>query len=441
MPPDPAGAGKPPAPNSRQAPPAPAHPAAEALAITHIASAGDGAGQRGGVPAFVPFTLPGETVTARFGTGARGQLVAIAAPSPDRVAPPCPAFGRCGGCALQHWADAPYAAWKTDIVRRALARAGYPDAPLAPLRRTPPEARRRMEFAARRTAAGLDLGLHEAFSSHIVPLALCPVLHPALAALFPPLRAVLLQLTGLRRGADIAANLTDSGPDLLIRADSPATAQDRARLAAFAAAQGVARISWAVGSGPPETAALAAPPRLRFAGTEIEPPPGAFLQASAEGEDAIVAAVLAGLPPRLTGRARIVELFAGIGTLSFPLARHARVQAYEGDPAAAAALRRATTGTRVETHHRDLARQPLQPKDLAGAAAIVLDPPYAGAGPQMAPLAASRVPRIIMVSCNPMALAKDAALLKSAGYTLVAATPIDQFLWSAQIEAVAVFAA
>ena len=152
-----------------------------------------------------------------------------------------------------------------------------------------------------------------------------------------------------------------------------------------------------------------------------------------------MAAVLAGLPRKLTGKSRAIELFAGCGTLSFPLAAHLRVLAYEGEAAAAAAVRRAQAGSRVEMTQRDLARQPLSAKEFSGAALVVLDPPYGGAAAQMPPIAASGVKQVIYVSCNPGALTKDAAVLVNAGYALQAATPIDQFLWSAQVESVAVF--
>jgi len=427
---------KPPAPGTQHAA---QHPDFE-LSINHVAAGGDGAGVLAdGQTAFVPYCLPGETVRATPLGQSRCRLDSVQTPSRDRVVPPCPYFGTCGGCALQHWADAPYAAWKQDMVRRALDRAGYPDAVLGPLRRTPPAARRRMEFAARRGPAGMELGLHAPHTLTLVPIESCTVLHPVLEALLAPLRAVLGAMGGIRRGADIAANLLDNGVDLLIRADAEAGATDRVKLAAFAAAAGVSRVTWAVGQGVPETAALVRPPVISFAGMAVTPPPGAFLQASAEGEAAIVDAVLAGLPTKMTSKSRIVELYAGVGTLSFPLSGRAKVQAYEGDAPAAAALRKAAGGTRVEAITRDLARQPVQAKELAGAACVVLDPPFGGAGPQMVTLATARVPVIVMVSCNPVALARDAALLRGAGYRLTAVTPIDQFLWSAQIEAVCVF--
>jgi 23S rRNA (uracil1939-C5)-methyltransferase len=265
------------------------------------------------------------------------------------------------------------------------------------------------------------------------------VLHPALGCLLDPLRALLRTLDAMRAQCDVIANMYESGADLLLRLDAAPNALDRTKLAAFAQRNGIARIACAIGPGTPEVAALLRTPKIRFANVEVAPPPGAFLQASAEGEAAIVAAVLAGLPRRLRPRARIIELFAGTGTLTFPLAAHARVLAYEGHADSAAALRRAAGGTRAEATHRDLVRQPLQPAEFAGAAAIVLDPPFAGATAQMSPLAAGNVAAVIYVSCNPAALARDGATLRHAGYCLVSATPIDQFLWSAQVEAVCAF--
>ena len=233
-------------------------------------------------------------------------------------------------------------------------------------------------------------------------------------------------------------NLLDAGPDLLLRTDGVPTAANRVRLAALAEAQGVPRISWTRGNDPPEPACQLRPATTRFGTVQTVPPPGAFLQASLEGEAAITAAVLAGLPERLPAKARIVELFAGAGTLTHALAERARVHAYEGDGPALAALHRAGN-PRVTAVARDLVRQPLTAAEMKDAAAVVLDPPYAGAAPQMPALAASGVPAVVYVSCNPAALARDARVLVQAGYEAADATPIDQFLWSAQVEGVVAF--
>ena len=411
------------------------------LTITHIGADGDGVAQLpDGKPVYLPYTLPGETVVPGSLTG-RGQgwtaSTTLRTPSPERQPPPCPHFGTCGGCTLQHWKDAPYAAWKSARLQTALARAGFGDASLSPLARTPPADRRRVDLALARDGNTLRVGLHRHRGRDVVDLHTCLVLDPRLVALIGALRRHLPSVTALRRTGSAIANLLDTGIDLLLRTDGPLTPGDRAKLAALAPE--VCRVAWSQGAEPPEVASQADPARLILAGALVCPPPGAFLQASRHGEAAVTAAVVAGLPERMPPRAHVIELFAGCGSLTFALASQARVSAYEGEAGAVAALRRAIAGRPIAAHQRDLARQPLSTKELAGAAAVVLDPPFAGAAAQMPSLATSAVPCVIYVSCNPAALARDARMLHLAGYQLSHATPIDQFLWSAAVESVCVF--
>jgi 23S rRNA (uracil1939-C5)-methyltransferase len=391
---------------------------------------------------YLPFVLPGELVRTdaltRRGEGWAGSASVIEA-SPERQAAPCPHFGVCGGCTLQHWQDAPYAAWKIGQLRAALARAGFADVPIAPLGRTPPGDRRRVDLALSRDEGRVLVGLHRRRDTAVTDLQTCLVLAPPLVALLSVLRRVLPGVAGLRRTGSAVVNLLDSGIDLLLRTDGTLSATDRVKLTGLAEDVGACRVSWALNAGPPEPACTLHKAETMLAGALVAPPPGAFLQASAAGESAITAAVLAGLPERMATRARIVELFAGCGTLTFALAERARVTAYEGDKAAAEALRRAVMGRRVEAVARDLARQPLSAKELAGVAVVVLDPPFPGAAAQMPGIAASGVERVIYVSCNPAALARDARTLRDAGYAVVSATPVDQFLWSAQVESVVAF--
>jgi 23S rRNA (uracil1939-C5)-methyltransferase len=365
----------------------------------------------------------------------------ILEPSPDRIAPPCPHFGPCGGCALQHWRDEAYAAWKADLLGNALRRIGSPSA-IGPLARTPPGGRRRADFAVRREGGTVRVGFNAARTHDVVDVWTCPVLAPALAALIAPLRSVLKGISGLRREGSAIVNLLASGPDILLRGEAPLTTADRTALTAFAEKFAIPRISWAIGRQP-ETACQLRASATDLSGVTVSPAPGAFLQASAEGEAAIVAAVLAGIPAKLTRRACIADLYSGVGTLSFPLAQHARVDAFEGDASAVASLRQACGAAglagRVTATVRDLARQPLSAKELAHYAAVVLDPPFVGAAAQMRELAGSKVATIIYVSCNPAALARDGVVLSEAGYRVESATPIDQFLWSARLESVVVF--
>jgi 23S rRNA (uracil1939-C5)-methyltransferase len=262
-------------------------------------------------------------------------------------------------------------------------------------------------------------------------------------ALIDPLRTLLRGQKSIRRDASVMINLLDSGPDMLLRTDALLTLDDRTALTRFATAHGLPRISQQRGSDTPETIGLLRPPVTALSGTTVRPPPGVFLQATAEGERAIIEAVLNGLPEKRTGKTRIAELYAGCGTLTFALAGQVRVSAFEGDAATVAALQQAINQSgqagRIEATHRDLARQPLSAKELAAFAAVVLDPPHNGAAAQIAQIAAAGTRTVIYVSCNPATLSRDAATLRTAGYTLAAATAIDQFLWSARLESVTVF--
>jgi 23S rRNA (uracil1939-C5)-methyltransferase len=361
-------------------------------------------------------------------------------PGAARIEPPCPHFGACGGCILQHWRDDAYLAWKTGLLRTALRRAGFADAAISEPARTRPGERRRMDLAVRRASGRIVLGLHRLRSAEVVGLVECHVLHPTLVALIVPLRALLARLHAIRRKGSVIANLLNSGADVLLRTDAALNIEDRIALTEFARKHGLPRIAWARGDDEPEPVAVLHPPTTTLSSIRITPPPGAFLQASTSGEAAIVAAVVDALP----AKGRIAELFAGCGSITFALAAHARVvSAWDGNKASVSALREAANQAglsgRVAVTQRDLARQPLQPKELSRFAAIVLDPPFAGATAQVAQIAAAKVPVVIYVSCNPATLAHDARLLAQIGYRLIAATPIDQFLWSARLESVCVF--
>lgn len=416
--------------------------------ISRIGSDGDGVGTSDdGRTIYVPFTLPGDHVQARadrpLGRGWLATASGWIGHGPNRTEPPCPHFSACGGCTLQHWATDAYLDWKSGLLSAALTRAGFDDPTIAPIVPSAPGTRRRMDLAILRHHPNPILGLHRLRSAEVVDLSTCVVLHPTLVALMPALRDLLAGLSARWRRASVIVNLLDSGPDLLLRADCEPMAEDRSRLAAFARSHGLPRIAWGTASAPTEPVAQLRPVATTLSGVIVAPPPGAFLQATAAGEDAIVAAVIAGLPATQPSRTRIAECHAGCGTLTFALSRHAHVHAWEGDAEAVAALTQAANQAglagRVRAERRDLVRQPLQPRELAGFSTVVLDPPHAGAAEQMTPIAASDVGTVIYVSCNPAALARDATILRSAGFQLVRATPIDQFLWSARLESVCVF--
>ena len=428
--------------------PAPPGDVVDAFEATVVRIGADGdaiAAMQDGTPLYMQAALPDERVlvrpTIRRGEGWAADLVSVEAPSADRVAAACRHFGTCGGCTLQHWRAEPYRDWKIGLLEAALRRAGFADPTIAPMRSGGPGQRRRLDLAVRRGQGALRLGLHPARSSDIVALTECPITDPRLTRLLAPLRTVLSGLKTVRREASVVLNLLDAGPDLLLRSDADLPLEDRLALTDFARIHDLPRISWARGNDTPEPVCVLRPPSTAMEGIEVQPPPGAFLQATREGERAIVGCVTDAL--RGLGRGRIGELYAGCGTITFALAAIAPVLAWEGDGPASGALRaaanRAGLAGRVTVTQRDLARQPLTPKDLSGLSAMVMDPPFNGTGPQMQSVAVAKIPVLVYISCNPAVLAREAAMLHAAGYWLDVATPVDQFLWSSRLETVCVF--
>lgn len=398
------------------------------LTIERLGHLGDGLAS--GV--FVPGALPGEVVE---GTpeGDRLRDVRIVTPSPDRVKPPCAHARACGGCAMQHGADPLVARWKEGIVATALRQQGV-EAEVLPVLTSPPRSRRRATFHGRRTKGGSLIGFHARASATLIPTPDCLLVTPALRAVLPAL-AALTEAGGSRSGElALTVTETETGPDVAVTGGKPADAALRAALAGVAETHGLARLTW---DG--ETVALRTPPRVTFGPARVDLPPGAFLQATREGEAVLVAAVTAAV----AGAGRIADLFSGCGTFALPLARRAEVHAVEGEAAMAAALDAAARRTeglkRVTAETRDLFRRPLEPDELARFDAVVIDPPRAGAEAQVARIAASRVAVVAMVSCNPATFARDARTLVSAGYRLGPVQPVDQFRWSPHVELAAVF--
>jgi len=393
------------------------------ITIRKLGANGDGVADG---PLYVAGTLPGEQVRATRTGKERAQLVEILATSPDRIAAPCPLFGRCGGCSLQHLSDAAYVAWKSDLLRAALASRGFDIAPL-PMLRIAPGTRRRAELAARRTGDGLLLGFHAPASDAIADMTACHVLEPSIVALLPKLRALLDDLLRGNEALDLHLTRADNGFDLLLTGRT-LDARKRLAFADFAAANGIVRTTWRSEPGAvAEIVALHENPHVTFGTVQVVPPPGAFLQAARPAELAIAAEISVAV-----GRAkRTVDLFAGLGTFGFPLT--GRVHAVEGDFAAVAAMQDAARASfragRFTAEARDL-----EPFDAA-----IFDPPREGAAEQARWLAQSDVPTIVAVSCNPTTFARDARILADGGYTLTRVVPVDQFLWTSHLELVAVF--
>lgn len=409
------------------------------LTVSEIGAQGDGIAQHGAAEIFVPYTLPGDRVVARRIGPHHAVPESWTVRAEAHHAPPCVHFTACGGCALQHLDDDAYADWKWRQIDTALARRGLTADRIAPMARTAPGERRRADFAVMHNGGQIEIGFHAYKSRALVDMQACAVLDPRVVAILPALRGLARVLVPDRRAADLLVTYTESGLDLLIGRVPALDRAQREAVSAYAAANDIARVAWRQASETPEIIIQRRVPQVTFAGVAVDLPPGAFLQASKTGENAIVAAVANGV-----GNAkRVADLYAGCGTLTFPLARGARVRAVEGakdlSDALGAAARRSGRASRVTVETRDLARRPLLANELADFDAVVFDPPRDGALAQTEEIARSHVKIVVGVSCNPATFARDARVLVDAGYHLTEITPVDQFLWSPHLELVALF--
>ena len=380
-------------------------------------------------PVFVPFALPGEAIRL----AGDGSLDAIITASPDRVTPFCPAFGRCGGCAMQHMHRDAYGQWKRDMVQRALDREGFA-VDVAPTMIAHGEGRRRAIIHVRFGPKGPVAGFMMSKSHNLQALDACPILVPALRDAFAVARAVAQPLSGRNKPLDVQITATQSGLDVDIRGHGPPDPGERLRLSAVATQLDLARLSVHR-----DIVVERRPPLIDIGGTPVILPPRAFLQATGEAED-----VLGTLVQEALGKAKAVaDLFCGVGPFALRLAHKARVYAADDGKESIAALERVVRGRQglkpITTETRDLFRRPLLAQELAAFDAVVMDPPRAGAEAQTRQIAASKLKQVISVSCDLQSFIRDGLILREAGFVLESLTPVDQFAWSRHIELVGVF--
>jgi 23S rRNA (uracil1939-C5)-methyltransferase len=384
--------------------------------IVRIAARGDGVTPSG---RHVPFGVPGDILLDS------GELE----PGPHHQAPPCRHFPECGGCQLQHVDDDAYRGYLVSRIATALDQQEL-SAEVREPHLSPPRSRRRASLRALRAGQSAVIGFNAARSHRVVDMRENYILRPELLALIDPLRRLLTALLEPKRTAEVHLTLADQGVDLLLKgveADGLAAAE---ALTAFCDDHRLARLSLDRGLGA-ETVFEPEPATVTLSGTPVALPVGAFLQATEDGEAALVKAVR-----EAVGSANpVADLFAGLGT--FALALEGPVYAAEASRDAGLALKRAAP--RIAVDHRDLYRRPLDAAELARFAAVVLDPPRAGAAEQVAALAVSSVARVVYVSCNPATFARDAKALADGGFRLDWVWPVGQFRWSTHIEVAAAF--
>jgi 23S rRNA (uracil1939-C5)-methyltransferase len=408
----------------------------ERLVIARLGSRGEGVADTAAGAVYVPYALPGETAEVEPwpGHADRRHLAKLDVASPERIAPICPHFGVCGGCALQHLASTRYRDWKRGLVVTALARAGL-DAPVGDLIDAHGHGRRRAVFHARRSARDvLEVGFAALKAHHVVAIDRCPILAPALSGAIAAAWDIAEVLASVCKPLDIQITATDTGLDVDVRGSGPLTAADTTALAHVAERQNLARLT-----RHGEIVAQRTPSMLGVGRALVMLPPGAFLQATNAGET-ILAQLVA---TQCEGAKTVADLFCGIGPFALRLAERAQVTAVDSDKDAVDALRRAAAATPglkpVAAQQRDLFRRPLMPRELDRLDAVVFDPPRQGAEAQARALAASAVSTVVAVSCNPVTFARDARILVDGGYRIMHIVPVDQFLFSAHVEVVGAF--
>lgn len=401
----------------------------------------------------------GVTASGRFAWGASPGDLLLADGTlqwgPHHVEPACRHFGQCGGCQLQQLDEKTLADFVEKRVANASASQELGAELIAPPHLSPPGTRRRASLRAESSGGRIVIGFREAKSHRLVELAECPVLAPELVSILAPLRKLLITLGhsgGKAKGrkgkpggkhamprmaADIELALVEQGVDLGIKGLTVEGLQASEAMLDFARAHGLARLTLDQGYGP-ETLWEPEPATVLLGGISVGFPPGAFLQATLDGEQALVAAAR----EWLAGCATVADLFAGLGTFAFALAGlQTKVLAVEAARDAHLACKAAAGQAQLPVHalHRDLFRNPLLAEELNRFDAVLLDPPRAGAREQVERLAEASVPRVVYISCNPSSWARDAATLVESGYRLAELRPVGQFRWSTHVELASLF--
>jgi 23S rRNA (uracil1939-C5)-methyltransferase len=381
-----------------------------------------------GESVYVPYVLPGETVRIAR-RGKHNSLEEIFSPSPDRIPAFCPEFTHCGGCSVQHWRLEEYRGWKRSLVETALLHRGL-TAPLSELVNAHGKGRRRATLHVRQKPSGTIAGFAIPRSHDIHPVDSCPILDPALSNA-PQIARAIGEIVG---ECDAGFTASDTGIDVAITGAKPAGRDDVVKLANAAAVLGLARIS--IGTEP---IVARAQPVLNIGRAKVGLPPGAFLQATAAGEEELAREVLEAAKDSRNA----ADLFCGVGTFSLRLAEHVRVHAADSSAQAVAALTQASRHAKafkpLTVDIRDLFREPLMPRELGGFDTVLIDPPRAGAEAQAKQLARSGVRTVISISCDPASFARDAAILVKGGYRIERVVPIDQFAWTAHVEIIGIF--
>jgi 23S rRNA (uracil1939-C5)-methyltransferase len=439
--------------------------------VTDLAFGGEGVARVGGYVVFVPGGLPGDRLDVRLvqvrPRFARGQLERIAAPSALRTEPPCPYFGRCGGCRLQHLRYEAQLEFKQRQVAETLARLGglgpAETLPLRPIVGAPAVFgyRNKMEFTVAEAGGQAVVGLHEAERYDVIlDIERCLLQSDLLNAVLAEVRAFvrergwsvyrpeteegLLRFLMLREGhatGEAMVNVVTASPDVeTARALAERLRARFPQVAAVVLNVNPKKAAVAVGVEEHPVAGREAI-RERLAGLEFSISANSFFQTNTRQAEHLFGVVAE--YAELSGSETVLDLYAGTGAISLILARRARaVYGIEVVPAAVDDARRNARANGIDncTFLAGEVRHVLPELVRRGVRAdvVVADPPRAGFHPQALRSVVALAPgRIVYVSCNPATLARDLVVLREGGYRLTVVQPIDMFPHTPHIEVVA----
>lgn len=412
------------------------------ITIDEIGGRGDGLTELNGKMIYVPYTAPGDVIDIKI-NGSKGRLRHIHQKSNHRIDALCPHYTRCGGCSLQHINANYYHEWKEGLIRTALENQGLRDVNIAPMIMSPLGSRRRTTFHAIGRADGqIVFGYAEKGSHNLIDIAECPILMPEITALIAPIKKLLSGLLKKKEKMSVAITMGENGIDLILKGRGDIDLSLRMDLAEFAEKNDLARISWfdtSIKNSRYELLAERRKPFVKFEGNKVFFPEGSFLQATKQGQEALIRAMLDGID----GAKRIVDLFSGCGTFSIAAAKYANVHAVENNEEMLTALKLSANQMsgikQVSTELRDLFLRPLLPHELNNYDVAVIDPPRAGAKHQMVEILNSDLKKLVMISCNPITFSRDVESLTQAGFKMGTVTPVDQFLFSPHLEIISIF--
>jgi 23S rRNA (uracil1939-C5)-methyltransferase len=416
---------------------------------------GRGVARVDGKTVFIEGALPGERVRVRYFSKRRnfdsGGMVELLETSPNRVTPPCPHFGTCGGCDLQHLHPGAQIKAKQRIVAEQFAHIGkvQPETWLEPVTGPALGYRRRARLGARLVPerGGMHIGFRQRRKSFLANLDTCPVLEPQISTLLPELRVLVGSLSCAHRVPQIEVASGDGSAALVFRHLLPLVERDEELLREFGRRHNIQ--IYAQAHGPDSIVALwpQEPEELyyRLAGFDVEIRfrPTDFVQINGDVNQKMVSQAVRLLD--LTGDEQVLDLFCGLGNFSLPLARHARcVMGVEADEALIAGARRnaqlnGVANAEFKVADLDHEGSPAPWADFR-IDRLLLDPPRGGAMGAIKRLGQPLPARIVYVSCHPATLARDSEYLVHAlGYRLAAAGVMDMFPQTSHVESMALF--